>query len=703
MTVQVDPRRAFVVAVGLERYDYGPTLNLPGAAVHALRFVTWALSCGVPPERVHLASTWLEKAPAPPPGVAVSQTTRDGLESLFQHVMQVGGDLLLLYWCGHGSMNERRQRVLYTSNATAGNELNVSVEQLLLLLSSSKGPGFARQIIIIDACANFLDEMNTASLPTSGMSVGHHREAAQFVLFSAAGGQIAQFRRGERRALFSTEVLAWLEQHAGSTFPPEVSALEEHVREAFERLRLSDPALRQSPVSFQVKPYVGEGTWHDYSGGMPVSGATQQALDFGTLTPGQVHRVTRLVLACSFANPDRAEVMRAIAEGRPDELFDQLRSAAATASDVERLAVEKAQRCWQRQVRVAPALRALSGASLEQTRLAFYRALPNDPGNPLDLDMAMDLAADYGDIEFETTPLKFFVALLEQLTGTPVADDWFELPRDRLLALRAEATAALEVTEARLVVDLRTPGTGAGAAAWPTQVTGYLRIEGKPWTKLGRPVPCAATMEDAQGATRVLIDRAFARGIADFTIGFVLPRAVFDTRPESWPYATVIGDAPLREQHPVVLHCGERLGRRREQALATRRAVSIRTSLRDHPASVAWVEADQRGDGQALRARLSRSDKACVALAFALERFDGDFPRDPILATVAAGAPYVVWVEEEPEDWERARRDLEDLVTRGPFGELPNRVFAAGAGDEALSRGVRVMWDEPEALPPFRR
>jgi hypothetical protein len=208
MSVTIDPNRAAVLAVGIERYDYGKEMDLAGAASEAERFARWAIASGVPPAQVTLACSRLEEPGNSPDGVRPLAPTRDALENALTELAKADGDLLLIFWCGHGVVNESGERALFTSDARVENRRNLLVEQMLKFLSSDRMAGFGRQIFILDACANFVEDMRFDDrLPRLLLQSGNPCEVPQFALFAAAQGQIADFDKTRRQATFSTAVL----------------------------------------------------------------------------------------------------------------------------------------------------------------------------------------------------------------------------------------------------------------------------------------------------------------------------------------------------------------------------------------------------------------------------------------------------------------------------------------------------------------
>jgi len=155
----IDPTRALVVSVGIERYGAGVDAA-PGAASDATRFAWWAIRCGVPPERIVLARSWSaltvpDREPLLPAGVRLLGTGHQTLRTALIGLGGVSADLLLLYWCGHGKALQTHERVLFTSDASPTDLHALGVGNILHRLASTAVAGSGRQIVLIDACADF--------------------------------------------------------------------------------------------------------------------------------------------------------------------------------------------------------------------------------------------------------------------------------------------------------------------------------------------------------------------------------------------------------------------------------------------------------------------------------------------------------------------------------------------------------------------
>jgi hypothetical protein len=723
MIATIDPARAWVLSVGIERYSYGAGMDLPGAASEATRFARWALGCGIPADRVLLACAWLDASTVPLDGMRLIDTTRDALEDAIVSTAACEGELLMIFWCGHGVLNNRGERALFTSDASVANKRNIVVEELLAYLSSNRLSGLGQQILLVDACANFVEDMRlNEALPHATLPKGDPREVAQFAYFAAAQGQIANFNRTKRHATFSTTALTWLEQHAAMTLPPDVIELACHVDGVFEGLREAGQ-LRQTPVYRQIRHYRGHEDILRLAGGIPVAGGVQATVRASGTTVSQIRRVAsaiaevpmlvtpvgrlRLVTAlegvANRAVVDESElvdvVVPRLAAGQAKQIFDALRGQAKTESDI--LAVRQVEDCWRRQKWIAPALRSFSTVTRRQVRTAYFRAVPSsDVSAPQDLDEAMDMAAAYGRRPAGVTPLHRLVAILEHLTREKVGDDWYGLSPDRLNALRQGAAAA-QTEAARLVIDLRNPDAATAAFSWPGTVVGHLHLAGKGWSRTR--VSFEPTMAGAHDAVAHLVEWTHLQGIATFTIGLIVPRAGLDSMPEAWAYGDMLEEpTPLWHERPTVLHSAERLSTSKARAWWREKTAAIKKRLANEPPEVLWIEPVDRDSPASIRAAVRGAEASCFGLAFAPGDCCHDLRRDPIVAAIAGGAPYVVWAGHEPPDWKTTKQQLLALASDGTFEELPIRLHRMRAAEaEGPGSVLRLIWDEPETLPPL--
>jgi hypothetical protein len=722
---RVAPDRTVVFAVGIEKYEYGAEMDLPGAADYAVRFARWARKCDVPADRIWLGCSWLQPPVEPSvPGAHDVSTKRDDLDTALHKVAAADADLLLFYWCGHGLLDEKRRRVLFTSNALSGRKAHLPVDEIIQLLSSTTGAALNRQILLVDACANYLKDMGFATgLARFELEKGDPRSVDQYVIYSAEQGRIAEYDRLKRTAAFSTAALAWLEDPDPSRriLPPTMTALATHVTEALQRSAAPGEVPRL-PVTFQIKPYHGEGDWTGEV--LPINGTAHATAMERGLTVPQIRRLVRAVMDSPLLTdgeqtrrfaaaidalplPNTAGGMEqavtlAILGGRVEALVAALEDLGAGDPD----SATDVRRCWERQCWIAELVRLpWQAVTLSGLRRAYSLAVPKDTQRVVsDVDTAFDDAAARGIPGDPDAPLYMLVAMLEHHADTRVADAWFELDAQQLVALRARARQRFDegASPARLVVDLRGTRSRHGGGPWPDVVSWQLFHVGEWSTR--EETGCAATCEGVRQAVQTAVDWARGR-TSGFAIGLVVPRVLQDAVPEAWPMGQPIYDPePLGALYPVVLHSGERFSLKPEAIRKTwqDRLERVRARLRERT-DVGWVPASNPPNLRAMRLAVQDSPSAVIGLEFAPGPAPPELKDDPVVATIACGAPYVVWLDQEPDAWETAKNAVEQLVALGAFEELPHRLFELRRQDpETIRAGPRLLWDD-DALPPVEQ
>ena len=106
------------------------------------------------------------------------------------------GDLLVMFWSGHGVLDRRAQRRLFCADAGINAKYNINVTDLLAALSGKNFRGLGEQVIIVDACANFIHEMRlNLQAPESGFALGDTRSVSRDGLLAAAQGERALLDR----------------------------------------------------------------------------------------------------------------------------------------------------------------------------------------------------------------------------------------------------------------------------------------------------------------------------------------------------------------------------------------------------------------------------------------------------------------------------------------------------------------------------
>ncbi|WP_206790697.1 hypothetical protein [Amycolatopsis sp. MtRt-6] len=696
MTVDMDPAGTFAVVIGIERYDAGWSLD--GAARDALRAAAWLRAAGVPADRIRLTVDALPdneddvRRDAAELGLSVREATRDDIIDLFtKELTEIDGCHLVVFWSGHGVLDDGYARALFTADAHTVDQRTVRVDELLGFLRDKEIRGFHDQVVIIDACANFAADMKSrtsrthATFPVSRPRPG----VRQFVLYAAAQGEIAGHNQAAKHGEFSDAVLGVLHPGEGPQWPPDMPGLSASVAAKFERLRETGQT-RANPVYLSRNTgWTGSEVQCEY-GGIPVSGDSRQAADEAGMTASQLRRMIHAFNAGPL-QVGAERVADAFRRRAMDQLFSEL--ATEAKGDDRRLAVEQVRRHWRLQRRIAEPLLHFRAVPPRQLR-AYYDVVPDRQLAPqlIELDEVLEHLAEFGEAD-ESAPLLRFVARLELFTGTSLEADWFGLSPARLEHLRAvERRAVSAGSGCHLVLHL-------SGDQWPEEVSGYLRRCGGEWAK--QTIPCPASRTGALGAVNSLITWAHESlaGEPALTLGFLVSRARFDDVPERWTYVDEMsGELSLGEEYPLVLHSGDRIRVPRARVWWRERLRQIADDIELAAPEILWIDAPL--DARAITKAVRGTNAACVVFTDVPGPLRGTLPGDPIVAAINPGAPYVIWLDEPPADWALAKAEIAALVRNGAFDGVPARTLRIRQ-DAGPCTGIRVLWDDQELLPKF--
>jgi Effector-associated domain 2/Caspase domain len=256
------PLRTYALVVGVERYDAGPDWDLDGPASDTARFTSWLIDRGVPPDHVLVFLSPLGEQPLDmplPPGVKVSPARREPvIDAITRTLPQWRGDLLWLFWAGHGVVTREDHLRLFYADACAGDKRNLDVHSLLTALRSDLYAGLPRQIGIVDACQTYAERLQLATtLPAETLPYGRPLpDREQFVLYAASPGQVAINLGSVKAGLFSQQVMEELAGPGGSEWPPEMNLIAARLDQRFSELRAAG-RTDQTPTSFRWRPWKG--------------------------------------------------------------------------------------------------------------------------------------------------------------------------------------------------------------------------------------------------------------------------------------------------------------------------------------------------------------------------------------------------------------------------------------------------------------
>ncbi|MDF6046374.1 caspase family protein [Streptomyces sp. JH14] len=245
----VAPDRVVALVIGIEQYAAGPDWNLPGPVRDALRFREWLLACGVPDPNILLHLAPLSGAD---PEVPYRPADHDTLRRAFvTDIPARSGDVLWVWWGGHGVLDTDEHLRLYSSDATVSDRRNIDVESARGALRSDAVRGFGRQMWMIDACQTFDERHNFPhSLPGERLPAGQRIQAHEQILMFAAGrGQRAANDPERRLGVFSDIVLSELPADP----LPDPDALFEAVQARMNALRTAG-RTDQVPSLFLHRP-----------------------------------------------------------------------------------------------------------------------------------------------------------------------------------------------------------------------------------------------------------------------------------------------------------------------------------------------------------------------------------------------------------------------------------------------------------------
>jgi hypothetical protein len=339
-----DPAQTHAVLMGVEKYDAGPDWNKLSILRDVLEFYEWLRSRGVPAEQIVTLFSPRDESVAvlAESKVGAIPATSENVIKAFDSLNPKSGDLLFVYWAGHGALLEKQRR-LFLANATLNNKRNINFEKLRESLASTYFKGFPRQILIVDACATY--EKYPFTFDPEPIPCGAALTREQFVFFAARPGQTAKDLGEEKRGLLSRELLKQIRELDGTSWPPDMLSLARRVQEEFAALRASGD-LQQTPV-FQLS--------QDWDGSVIELRGRKQAPgepppgESWRLTPRQLMLLTDALIGVSrmqtSAGRDlllaqvRSDISAAVRRGNDttSDVMNMLRTAASYPAGLEEL------------------------------------------------------------------------------------------------------------------------------------------------------------------------------------------------------------------------------------------------------------------------------------------------------------------------------------------------------------------------------
>ncbi|MFB7364061.1 effector-associated domain 2-containing protein [Streptomyces hydrogenans] len=230
------PGRTHALVVGVERYAAGPAWDLPGPAADARRFTAWLRRRGVPADRIALLLAPLPGAGGPATDVPEGPAGREAVQEVLTRLLPAReGDLLWVFWGGHGVTDPQGHRRLFYADATGDDRRNLDLDAWLTAFATDLLPGFPRQVWLVDSCQTFVEDLGFARALPAELPPGGERLPGreQSVLLAAGPGQRAANDPVRQTGAFSDAVLSALDAADDGTWPPDPGALAETVAARF--------------------------------------------------------------------------------------------------------------------------------------------------------------------------------------------------------------------------------------------------------------------------------------------------------------------------------------------------------------------------------------------------------------------------------------------------------------------------------------
>ncbi|MFD0359587.1 hypothetical protein ACFVHW_38525 [Streptomyces sp. NPDC127110] len=264
----VNPRRTFALVAGVERYEISHHWNLRGPARDALRFARWLTGPGqVPAANVRLLLSPLDDPDtldwSASEGLAALRTSyRPATEAnartaLLDELPGCDGDLLWIFWAGHGYLGRDRELMLPCADARRGQIRHLNLDSALRwwrtdLVGHRR---FPLQAALVDACR--VDAPRDSRWNFGSADYGGGRTVPgrrQFRLYASREGEAAQ-NDAERGAGRFTEALLG---ELGDRSVGEGAAL---LPDAARSIHLAFRGLRERGEGWQLPQFLVDRDW----------------------------------------------------------------------------------------------------------------------------------------------------------------------------------------------------------------------------------------------------------------------------------------------------------------------------------------------------------------------------------------------------------------------------------------------------------
>lgn len=281
------PRRTFALVAGVERYDISHRWNLRGPARDALRFARWLTGPGeVPPGNVRLLLSPLDEPDAldwsdSPAMAALRKAYRPATEenvksALLDELPQCDGDLLWIFWAGHGYLGPRQELMLPCADARPSQIRHLNLDSALRwwrtdLVTRRR---FPIQAALVDSCR--VDAPRDARWNFGNTDYGGGSSVPgrrQFRLYASREGEAAQNDAERGAGRFTEALLGELGQRSVREGVSGLPVAARSIHRAFQE-------LRERGEGWQLPQFLVDRDWDDCSfldDDLPGAGPTRAA------------------------------------------------------------------------------------------------------------------------------------------------------------------------------------------------------------------------------------------------------------------------------------------------------------------------------------------------------------------------------------------------------------------------------------------
>jgi len=725
----IRPEDTHVFATGISSYALDPAWHLPHAADHAAEFALWARRAGVDPQRIHLflsqADLDRHKDALGRQGITPRRATFTEITQFVeQELTAVTGDLLYVFWAGHGSVSQDARRVLFFEDLSRKNQHPFDLNDFLARLRTSSFERLRTQIAYIDACANRFEELGFgASLGEARSGKGHTTYAGilQHVFFAADTGEQA------KEGTFGAAILKALgeEMAANNVWPPQQDAIVSAVRPLFEK-------SRQHPIQLvwttgDGGQYVRERTSGDLpasravnaaalSRDMPVralrrlaeialsdaalaedsaAGEQQRDLLWTTLLKG-VNRAGAL-LTRSSPHVEMLHIVGAALQWKAEDIlaaeFDRRGPAAEFQVELDRLDL------------IAGVRTLIGGISVgddelrdEYTKTMGGRSREESRADASSIDGMLDELYQISGESEPRAPVWEFLMRVRARLAKPTDRDAIsaflqnqKVPQGVLDRIQKRLDGEQRFV---LSIDLQ-PDDNEN----PQIETIHARlfvvdtatfIETFTISPIGDWKTAAIAIAGVVQKARDIVLNRYRRDDKALIIEFLMPAELLTELPEQVPIALRRNKVvPLSQLHSVVLRLRERIAQR-DRAINIFEWETIGARIkRNVPSTVHWMN-----DGR--KEPTVKNCEGLVVLEF--------LPNTDLLDIVDIGFPFLAWLQGHPPGgWAAFRQQFQLWAAALKFSELPRELRDIRQTPAGVGADLRVLWDDPEQIDHWFR